>query len=95
MDWDSQESMMVLTIHNLAKAYGVLPSEALATATTFDLYVLDVHSKWTAHQHEQQQNQHNPIAPKTRQHSQESLQAMIQRVREQENERKNKQKLNE
>lgn len=84
MDWDSQESMMILTIHNLAKAYGVLPSEALATATTFDLYVLDVHSKWMSHQQEKQQSQHNQVSPKPKQYSQETLQAMLDRVKKKE-----------
>lgn len=42
--------MMILTLNNLAKAYKLLPSEALARATTFDLYVLDVASRHTRYQ---------------------------------------------
>lgn len=44
---------MILTINNLAKTYGLLPTEVLARATTFDLYVLDVSARWQQHQHEQ------------------------------------------
>ena len=38
--------MMLLTLHNLAKTYKILPSEALATATTFDLYILDTYHRY-------------------------------------------------
>lgn len=41
---------MVLTLHNLARAYKMLPSDVLCQATTFDLYVLDVATKWQNHQ---------------------------------------------
>ena len=44
--------MMILTLNNLAKAYKLLPSEALARATTFDLYVLDVASRHVKYQQE-------------------------------------------
>jgi hypothetical protein len=37
---------MILTLDNLAHRYMCLPSEALARASTFDLYVLDVSTKW-------------------------------------------------
>jgi len=37
---------MLLTLHNLAKTYKMLPSEALATATTFDLYILDTYHRY-------------------------------------------------
>ena len=40
---------MILTLHALAETYNVLPSEALDKATTFDLYVLDLHSKYQRH----------------------------------------------
>jgi len=42
--------MMVLTLDNLAHRYSVLPSEAMARATTFDIYVLDVSAKWLKYQ---------------------------------------------
>jgi hypothetical protein len=46
---------MVLTLDNLAHRYGVLPSEAMARATTFDIYVLDVSAKWLKYQNSQEE----------------------------------------
>ena len=46
---------MILTIHNLAKTYMLLPSEVLGRATTFDLYVLDTHSRFIKYQEAKQQ----------------------------------------
>lgn len=76
---------MTLTIHNLAKEYGMLPSQALAHATTFDLYVLDLHCRWMKLQQEQAErgnvNKQAPTQPKL---TVEQMQAMIARVRNQE-----------
>lgn len=38
--------MMIVTLNNLAVNYKMLPSEALMRASTFDLKVLDVSTKW-------------------------------------------------
>ena len=46
---------MILTIHNLAKTYMLLPSEVLGRATTFDLYVLDTHSRFIKYQEQKAQ----------------------------------------
>jgi hypothetical protein len=43
-----------LTLDNLAKRYGCLPSDVWARADTLDLYVLDVSSQWSKHQNEQE-----------------------------------------
>lgn len=40
---------MMLTLDNLAYRYHCLPSEALQRATTLDLHVLDVSTKWSIH----------------------------------------------
>lgn len=32
---------MILTLDNLGKRYGMLPSQALAHASTFDLFIMD------------------------------------------------------
>lgn len=70
---------MILSIHNLAENYKCLPTEVLERATTFDLYVLDVHTRWLKYQHERQQGQNSaPRAPKL---SQEQLRAMMERAR--------------
>jgi len=39
---DSPELHSVLLLDSLGQRYGCLPSEVLSTATTFDVYVLDV-----------------------------------------------------
>jgi hypothetical protein len=71
---------MILTLDNLASKYHCLPSEALARSTTFDLYVLDVSTKWYNHQHERAQNDDSStITPEL---SVEQMQAMIARVKE-------------
>lgn len=41
---------MILSLDNLAHRYKCLPSEAMSRASTFDLYVLDVSSKWVKYQ---------------------------------------------
>jgi hypothetical protein len=50
MDWGTAETSMLLTVHNLAKTYGLMPSEVLERGTTFDLYVLDVSTRHTKYQ---------------------------------------------
>jgi hypothetical protein len=79
---------MILTVHNLAENYKCLPSEVLARATTFDLYVLDVHTKWVKYQHEQEKiRQGNSSGTDTAQTfkqpklSQKQLIAMMERSR--------------
>ena len=42
--------MLVLTIDNLATRYHCLPSEALDKADTFDLYAMDVATKYRKYQ---------------------------------------------
>jgi hypothetical protein len=77
--------MMTLTVHNLAKEYGMLPSQALANATTFDLHVLDMSSRWIKYQQEQQEQKHgNKTAPAIPKLTVEQMQAMMARVRNQE-----------
>jgi hypothetical protein len=73
---------MILTIHNLAENYKCLPSQVLANASTFDLYVLDVHTKWLKYQHQRLENERsNPSAPKTPLMTQTQMKAMIEQTR--------------
>ena len=44
--------MLAITLDNLAHRYNCLPSQAWDNATTFDLYVLDVSSRWNRYQNE-------------------------------------------
>ena len=41
MDPKGIEIVMILTIDNIGKRYGLLPSQVLSQATTFDLVVMD------------------------------------------------------
>jgi hypothetical protein len=74
---------MILSIHNLAENYKCLPTEVLERATTFDLYVLDVHTRWVKYQHEQamakQEGRVTPLrAPKL---TEQQMLDMIKRTR--------------
>jgi hypothetical protein len=70
---------MILTIHNLAKTYMLLPSEVLGRATTFDLYVLDTHSRFIKYQEQKAKGKAPPVSSKK--HSKDELQAMINDAR--------------
>ena len=76
--------MMILSLDNLASRYNCLPSEALARATTFDLYVLDVSARWSKYQQEKAEAGENSatITPKL---SVDEMKAMIARVKERAN----------
>jgi hypothetical protein len=67
---------MLLTIDNLAKRYGRLPSEVLAQANTFDLHVLDVSTKFQNHLHDREQGKTKGGQP-----SQQELIRMMQVAR--------------
>lgn len=70
---------MVLTIHNLAKTYKMLPSEVLASASTFDLYVLDLATRHTRRQQEIAEKGHpNKKIPKL---STEEMLKMLKKAR--------------
>ena len=74
---------MILSIHNLAENYKCLPTEVLERATTFDLYVLDVHTKWVKYQHEQEKSRQAGRASisKAPKLSQQQMLDMIKRTR--------------
>lgn len=67
----------MITLDNMAHRYGVLPSEALARATTLDLKVLDVSAKWDRHR---QQKADGTLAKPDL--TQEEMMAMIKNVKE-------------
>lgn len=77
---------MLLALHNLAESYKVLPSEALDRASTFDLYVLDLHLKYNNYL--QSKSEDNSGAPKLKKkYSQDELKNIIKRTREKDQER--------
>lgn len=54
---------MILTLDNLAHRYQCLPSYALANASTFDLYVLDVSARWERYQRDLADGKIKPRQP--------------------------------
>lgn len=60
----------------------MLPSEALERATTFDLYVLDVSSRWVKYQQDLAESKAKGTAPPAQRLTQEQMLEMIRRVRE-------------
>lgn len=79
-DWRSNEAQMILTVHNLAKTYKMLPSEALGRASTFDLFVLDTFHRYQRYQENKQKT--NPSAPIPRQMSQDEMKSMLKRMKD-------------
>lgn len=78
--------MMLLALHNLAESYKILPSEALDRASTFDLYVLDLHLKYNNYL--QAQSQDDSGTPKLKKkYSQDELKEIIKRTRQRDQER--------
>lgn len=74
--------MMILTLHNLAKTYKMLPSEALDRASTFDLYVLDTFHRYCKYQEEVSNNKSKGLAPPTKKLSVEQMQEMVKRAKD-------------
>lgn len=69
---------MILSLDNLAHRYHCLPSEALARASTFDLYVLDISARWANHQSDPDK----PTTPKAPKLTQQQMLDMIKAVKE-------------
>jgi hypothetical protein len=46
---------MVLTVNNLAKTYKLLPSEVMERGNTFDLYVMDIATRYERYQQQKSQ----------------------------------------
>lgn len=64
---------MLVTLDNLAQRYKVLPSDAMARATTFDLYVQRIAVGY--HRYQEQVAKGGPKAPPRL--SQQQLEAMV------------------
>jgi hypothetical protein len=76
---------MILTLDNLASRYHVLPSEALARGTTFDLHVMDLSARYVRYQQERAELEQElksgargPVVLPTTQ----EMEAMLARVKE-------------
>jgi len=54
---------VAVTLDQLAQRYGLLPSQVLHTATTFDLEILDIAKSYEKYQH----NKANGVMPEVKQ----------------------------
>lgn len=72
----------ILWIDNLGKRYGMLPSEVIGRANTFDLYILDAALTFENYHHKKAMN--NGIAPAP-EYTTDELLAMVARQKEMEN----------
>lgn len=79
MNWESEEAAMILTLHNLAESYKMLPSEALKRASTFDLYVLDCHFRYIKYQ--ESKSQGKEPSKSVSKPTQEQMLEMIKKIR--------------
>lgn len=70
----------ILTVDNIAHRYKMLPSEVLEKGTSFDLYVIDISSRYQAYQHDKAEGN----APKSGMPTQADMIEMIRRAREEE-----------
>lgn len=77
--------MMLITLHNLAERYGLLPSEVLKRADTLDVRVLNVASIWENRKAEAARSGNTAPAKKAPTPSPEEMKQMIKRVREKQN----------
>ena len=66
MPEESAELNLVLVIDALGKRYGMLPSQVMQQANTFDIFIMDAAITYENHQHEKAMNKNKKLAaPKT------------------------------
>jgi len=53
---------MVLVIDALGKRYGLLPSQVMQEANTFDIFIMDAALTYENHQHEKAMNKNKKLA---------------------------------
>lgn len=54
---------MVILLDQMSKRYGLLPSEAIARASTFDMVVMDMAMTYEHYQHQKSQPGYVPEVP--------------------------------
>lgn len=72
-EWDTAR---MINIGFVAKTYGLLPSEVVARATTFDLMITDVMTSWEKHQMDKATQKVSPES-----YSQDQLQEILEKSR--------------
>lgn len=70
---------LILVIDSLGKRYGMLPTEALMRANTFDLYIMDAVLAFENYQHKKAMNNGREVLPE---YSQDELLAMLNEDKE-------------
>ena len=74
--------MMMISLHNLSKEYGTLPGETLSRASTFDLQVLNIATRWENKKYEDQQVEAGLANKKPKALSKKDLDAMWKQKQE-------------
>lgn len=69
---------MIIALDSMAEKYGMLPSELIQKASTFDLYVMNSANEWKNRQHEMSANGVNKNIPHL---SQDEMKSMIESVK--------------
>lgn len=72
---------MILSLHNLARTYKILPHEAMERSDTFDLYVLDVASRWVKYQNDLADGKESLTKKSSKQPTTEEMLKMIEKVK--------------
>lgn len=55
--------LSLLRIDGIGKRYGILPSDVLEKANTFDLYVMDAVLSWEQYQHKKANSKSGQVVP--------------------------------
>lgn len=61
MPEESAELNLVLVIDTLGKRYGMLPSQVMREANTFDIFIMDAAITYENHQHEKAMNKNKKL----------------------------------
>jgi len=69
---------MLITVDNLAQRYHLLPSECMERATTFDLFVMEIGSRYAVVREQKRNGTYIKPTPKL---SQEEMLAMVKRAK--------------
>ena len=73
---------MILTVNNLAKTYKLLPSEVMERGNTFDLYVMDVATRYERYQQQKSQDRFGQAGPSPkRMPTKEEMMDMLMRAK--------------
>ena len=69
---------MILALDSMGEKYGMLPSEVIQKASTFDLYIMNSSTEWKNRKQEMAMNGVNQPVPHL---SQDQMKAMLESVK--------------